>query len=198
MDRLDKFIRLNSNEHKNNNIKRWCEDCSKNISDTTRHFQSETHLRIKQNNQPNQQNNFSLDTLQSCPSVQSASGTPQSSVQSASGTEHLSLQFDNNVELIVNENTYIKLKVNPTENLEHDINEIIKKRYFPRFKYQLSYLAKFSKHINGEVEVFKRWVESVLTYNHMQQDVHNSLIQKLGDEQLEGSSFQFQEIEELY
>ena len=30
----------------------------------------------------------------------------------------------------------------------------------------------------------------------MQQDVHNLLIQKLNDKQLEGTGFQFQEIEE--
>ena len=50
-------------------------DCSKYISDTIRHFQSEIHLRIKQKNQRNQQNticafgNFSIDTR----STQSAS-----------------------------------------------------------------------------------------------------------------------------
>ena len=107
------------------------------------------------------------------------------------------------VNIIVNENTYIKLKVNPTENLENRIKELISKRYFPRFKYQLSYLAKFSKIINGEEEVFKRWIKSDLIYNHMQstfgtqQDTHNTLIQKLDDEQLEGSGFVFQEIEEV-
>ena len=109
----------------------------------------------------------------------------------------------------MNENTYFKLKINPTENLEHNINEILSENYFPRFKYQLRYLAKFSKMVNGEQEIFKRWLKSYLTYNHMQstsgmqQDtegashVHNSLIQKLDDEQLEGSGFQFQEIEEV-
>ena len=61
----------------------------------------------------------------------------------------------------------------------------------------MSYLAKLSKHINGEEEVFKRLVKSDLTYNHMQQDLHNSLLQKLDDEQLEGSGFQFREIEEV-
>ena len=105
--------------------------------------------------------------------------------------------FGNGVNIIVNENTYIKLKINPTENLEHRINELISKRYFPRFKYQLSYLAKFSKIVNGEEEVFKRWIKSDLIYNHTQQDTHNTLMQKLDDEQLEGSGFQFQEIEEV-
>ena len=104
--------------------------------------------------------------------------------------------FGNGVEIIMNENTYIKLKVNPTENLEHNINDLLSKNYFPRFKYQLSYLAKFIKHINGEEEVFIRWIKSDLIYNHTQ-DTHNTLIQKLDDEQLEGSGFVFQEIEEV-
>ena len=105
--------------------------------------------------------------------------------------------FGNGVEIIMNENTYIKLKINPTSNLEDHINELLSKNYFPRYKYQLSYLAKFSKIINGEEEVFKRWIKSDLIYNHTQQDTHNTLMQKLDDEQLEGSGFVFQEIEEV-
>ena len=105
--------------------------------------------------------------------------------------------FGNGVEIIMNENTYIKLKVNPTENLEDHINELLSKNYFPRYKYQLSYLAKFSKIVNEEEEVFKRWIKSDLTYNNTQQDTHNTLLQKLDDEQLEGSGFVFQEIEEV-
>ena len=172
MPRADKESHLNSNEHKNNRTEQrrvWCEDCSKYISDTTRHFQSESHLR----NQQNTQSAFS------------------------------NVRLGNGVEIIVKENTYIKLKVNPTENLEYRINEIISKRYFPRFKYQIRYLARFTKKVNGEEQVFKRWVQSELTYNHMrstfgmQQDVHNILMQKLDDEQLEGSGLQFQEIEEV-
>ena len=87
--------------------------------------------------------------------------------------------FGNGVEIIMNENTYIKLKVNPTENLEHDVNDLLSKNYFPRYKYQLRYLAKFSKIVNGEEEVFKRWIKSDLIYNHLQsgtqQDTHNTL-----------------------
>ena len=75
---------LSSDEHKNKNNKVCCEFCGKYISDKTRHFQSEIHLRIIQNN-------FSLET-------QSASGTQQSSVQSASGTQQPSVQFGNNVD----------------------------------------------------------------------------------------------------
>ena len=105
--------------------------------------------------------------------------------------------FGNGVEIIMNENTYIKLKINPTSNLEDHINELLNKRFFPQYKYQLSYLAKFSKIINGEEEVFKRWIKSDLIYNHTQQDTHNTLIQKLENEQLEGSGFVFQEIEEV-
>ena len=78
--------------------------------------------------------------------------------------------FGNGVEIIMNENTYIKLKINPTSNLEDHINEILNKNYFPRYKYQLSYLAKFSKIVNGEEEIFKRWIKSDLLYNNLQQD----------------------------
>ena len=141
-----------------------------NISDTTRHFQSEIHLQNRQNRQRENMQNIG-----------------------------------NEVEIIMNENTYIKLKINPTSNLEDHINELINKNYFPRYKYQLSYLAKFIKTVtfgNGEEEVVsKRWIKSDLTYNgtqhSVQQDIHNTLMQKLDDEQLEGSGFVFQAIEEV-
>ena len=143
------------------------------ISDKTRHFQSEIHLQNRQNRQQN-----GMETQRSC-----------------------FTDFGNGVNIIMNENTYIKLKVNPTENLEHNIKELLSKNYFPRYKYQLRYLAKFSKIVNGEEEVFKRWIKSDLIYNHLQsgtqQDTHNTLMQKLDDEQLEGSGFQIQEIEEV-
>ena len=62
----------------------------------------------------------------------------------------------------------------------------------------MSYLAIFSKIVNGEEEVFKRWTKSDLLYNNgTQQEIHNKLMQKIDDEQLEGSGFQFQEIEEV-
>ena len=65
----------------------------------------------------------------------------------------------------------------------------------------MSYLAKFIKTVtfgNGEEEVvFKRWIKSDLMYNNIQPDTHNTLMQKLDDEQLEGSGFVFQEIEEV-
>ena len=89
--------------------------------------------------------------------------------------------------------TYIKLKVNPTdtasENLEHHINELLSTNYFPRYNYQLSYLAKFSKIVNvqgfAEEVVFHKWVESLFNYNHTQsasdtnEHFHNSLMQKI-------------------
>ena len=106
--------------------------------------------------------------------------------------------FGNGVEIIMNENTYIKLKRNPTSDLEDHINELLNKRFFPRYKYQLSYLAKFMKTDNGEEEVvFKRWIKSDLMCNNIQPDTHNTLMQKLDDEQLEGSGFVFQEIAEV-
>ena len=90
----------------------------------------------------------------------------------------------------------MKLKINPTENLEYNINELLSKNYFSRYKYQLSYLAKFSKIVNEE-EVFKRWIKSdLLLSNSTHQEIHK-LMQKIDDEQLEGSGFQFQEIGEV-
>ena len=59
----------------------------------------------------------------------------------------------------------------------------------------MSYLAKFSKIVNGEENVFHKWVKSDFNYNHMQSTIgtnhtiHNTLMQKLDDEQLEGSGF---------
>ena len=167
-----KSSHLNSDEHKNKTEQRrvWCEDCNRYISDKTRHFQSEIHIQNRQNRQ-------------------------QNNMQSTFGIQNT---FGNGVEIIMNENTYINFKINPTENLEHRINELLSKNYFPRYKYQLSYLAKFSKIINGEEEVFKRWIKSDLIYNNStQQEIHNKLMQKIDDEQLEGSGFQFQEIEEV-
>ena len=56
----------------------------------------------------------------------------------------------------------------------------------------MSYLTKFSKY--GEEEnVFHKWVKSNFNYNHTQDSIraalHNTLMQKSDDEQLEGPSF---------
>ena len=77
----------------------------------------------------------------------------------------------------------------------------------------MSYLAKFSKIVTQstfgkgeEEEVFKRWIESDLIYNHSNtaslawhedHTIHSKLTQKIDDLQLEGSGFRFQEIEEV-
>ena len=168
----DKSNHLNSDQHKNKTKQQqvWCEDCGKYISDKTRHFQSEIHTLRSQNNATQNTPAFAFGNTTSL----------------------------HGVEVIVNEKTYIKLRVNPTnissQNLEHHINELLNKNYFPRYKYQLSYLAKFSKYINGEEVVFRKWVKSDFNYNHMQNTfgtnhtIHNTM-QKLDDEQLEGSGF---------
>ena len=62
--------------------------------------------------------------------------------------------------IIVNEKTYMKFKINPTSNLEHHINELLSENYFSQKKYQLSYFAKFSKNVNGEENKFHEWVKS--------------------------------------
>ena len=179
----DKSNHLNSDEHKNKTKQQreatqiWCEDCGKYISNS-RHFQSEIHTLRSQNNTT--KNTFG-NTLHD------------------SGTN-----VGTNVEIIVNEKTYIKLRVNPqsfaTNHLEEQINELLSKNYFPRYKFQLSYLAKFSKVVNDEEVVFHKWVKSDFNYNHSENvrgasrtashtALHNILMQKLDDEQLEGSGF---------
>ena len=134
----DKTNHLNSDEHKNKTKQQreatqiWCEDCGKNISNS-RHFQSEIHTLRSQNNQINQ-------------ATQNATAfAPALASSTQSG-----------VEIIVNEKTYIKLRVNPTNHLEEQIYDLLNKNYFPRYKFQLSYLAKFSKYINGEEIVFHK------------------------------------------
>ena len=42
---------LGSDEQKNNNNKKWCEDCNKDITERTRHFQSEKHIQLILKNQ---------------------------------------------------------------------------------------------------------------------------------------------------
>ena len=140
----DKSNNFRSDQHKNETKQQhiWCEDCGKYISDETRHFQSEIHTLRSQNNREATQ--ISQDT------------------QNAFG--NTALLASHGVEVTVNEKTYIKLRVNPTgvasQNVENYINELLEKINFPRYKYHLSYLAKFSKIINGEEEVLKRWIKS--------------------------------------
>ena len=130
----DKSNHLSSDQHKNKTKQQhiWCGDCGKHISDKTRHFQSEIHMLRSQNNRE---------------SFREATQTSQD-------TRSTQNTFGNGVDVTVNEKTYIKLRVNPTgtasENVEHHINELLDKNYFPRYKYQLSYLAKLSKIVNGQ------------------------------------------------
>ena len=64
----------------------------------------------------------------------------------------------------------------------------------------MSYLAKISKIVNGEENVFHKWVKSDFNYNHMQSTfgtnhtIHSTLMQKLDDEQLEGTGFVLNDI----
>ena len=181
----DKSNHLNSDEHKNKTKQQreatqiWCEVCGKYISNS-RHFQSEIHTLRSQNNQIIQ-------------------ATQNATALATAFAPALASSTQSGVEIIVTEKTYIKLRVNPTNHLEEQINDLLNKNYFPRYKFQLSFLAKFSKYINGqsfaEEIVFHKWVKSDFNYNHTQiafgtnPNVHNILMQKLDDEQLEGSGF---------
>ena len=176
----------------------YCKKCNlyMPISDKISHLSSDEHKNKTEQRRVwcEDCNKYISDKTRHFQSEIHLQNRQQNNMQSTFGIQNT---FGNGVEIIMNENTYIKLKVNPTENLEHNINDLLSKNCFPRFKYQLSYLAKFSKIINGEEEVFKRWIKSDLIYIHTQQDTHNTLMQKLDDEQLEGSGFVFQEIEEV-
>ena len=172
----DKSNHLSSDQHKNKTKQQhiWCEGCGKYISDKTRHFQSEIHTLRSQNNRERY-----------------CEATQISQENAFGNTASLA---SHGVEIIVNEKTYIKLIVNPTgtasKNLKHHINELLDKNYFPRYKYQLSYLAKFSKIVNGEENKFHKWVKSDFIYNHMQSTIgtnhtiHNTVMQNLDDEHL--------------
>ena len=175
----DKVNHLNSDQHKNKTEQQqvWCEDCGKYISDKTRQFQSEIHT-LRSQHRSQQKNNFS----------------------------HSTFGIESGVEIIVNGKTYNKLRVKTTctaasrqlpQDLEKQINDLLNKNYFPRYKCQLSYLAKLVKYSGEEEIVFHKWVKSDFNYNHMQctfgtnpdHTIHNTLLQKLDDEQLEGSGF---------
>ena len=91
----DKSNHLSSDQHKNKTKQQriWCEDCGKYISDKTRHFQSEIHTLRSQNNRE---------------SYREATQISQENTfgNTASLASH-------GVEIIVNEKTYNKLRVNP-------------------------------------------------------------------------------------
>ena len=46
--------------------------------------------------------------------------------------------------------------------------------------------------MNGDEQIFHKWVKSDFNYNHNNEKVDTSLKQNLDDEQLEGSGFVFQ------
>ena len=145
MPLLEKSNHLDSDQHKNKTkqqreaVQIWCEDCGKYISNKTRHFQSEIHKgRV----------------------------APRTSPHIAS---HTTPHFGQEDDVIVNEKTYLKLKIKPTgagsQNLEKQVNDLLRTSFFPRYNFQLSYLAKFLKY--GEEEnVFHKWVKSDFNYNH--------------------------------
>ena len=66
----------------------------------------------------------------------------------------------------------MKVTKDRTEYLEYHKNELLSRNCFSPYKYQLSYLAKFTKHINGEEHaegvshIFHKWVKSEVYYNY--------------------------------
>ena len=55
----------------------------------------------------------------------------------------------------------------PTDNLVEQVKELLSKGYFPRYEYQLSYSATFSKYVNREEYIFHKWVKSDIYYIHV-------------------------------
>ena len=59
------------------------------------------------------------------------------------------------------------------------------------------HLAKISEDVNGEEHSFHKWVKSDIIYNHMNQDytnihnTHNTLMDQLYEQAMEGSGFTF-------
>ena len=122
MPQSDKSNHLGSNQHKNKTIQIWCEDCGKYISDKTRHFQTEFH--------------------------KARAGASAASHTASHSASHRFTNFGQEVKVIVNEKTNIKLKVNPTSSLEKQINDLLITNFFPRYKYpnlllQFQYLLLF-------------------------------------------------------
>ena len=111
----DKSNHLSSDQHKNKTKQQQilCEDCGKYISDKTRHFLSEIHTLRCQNNRESYRESYREATQNAFCNTASVHG----------------------VEVIVNEKTYIKLRVNPTDtqNLERHINELLDKNYFTQY-----------------------------------------------------------------
>ena len=95
----DKSNHLSSNDHKNKTKQQLicCKDCGK--SDKTRQFQSEIHKA------------HAASRTASHKASQTASHT------ASRAAPHTTLHFGLEVKVIVNGETCIKLKVNPTENL---------------------------------------------------------------------------------
>ena len=84
--------------------------------------------------------------------------------------------------------------INKIENKIHVLSQRAdsstqSKNYSPRLNYKKSYLAQFSKIVNGEDHFFHKWLKSKLNHSHIGQDVHQLLIKKKDDGQLEVSGF---------
>ena len=56
---------------------------------------------------------------------------------------------------------YMNYYYRKSENNQQN-NDLLSKNYFPRNKYQLSYLAKFTKIVNGEENVFINGLNQLL------------------------------------
>ena len=117
----DKETHLSSDEHRSRNIRNWCEGCNKYMTDTITHYRSMAHIQrsLIKESIINKQRN-------------------QNIIKSG---------------LVHNENTHIMYNIDSdgfiNQNSEELMRNILSKKMFPRFIFQVIYLAKFSKYGNG-------------------------------------------------
>ena len=85
----------------------------------------------------------------------------------------------------------------PNEEIASKTNQILSQKVFPLFKCQVCYSAKSVEHINDIEDVFSRWIKSNMMHNYDSNDFHQQMLECVDDEQLEGSSFLFQNITDV-
>ena len=98
--------------------------------------------------------------------------------------------------LFHDENSHITYNIGKngleSQDLEKLVRNILSESMFPKLNFHVSYLAKFTKNVNGEQHSFHKWVKLDINYIHMNQDyanIHNTLMHQLDEQALEGSGF---------
>ena len=191
-----------------------CNICNSDYKNKNDHMKSVKHLKVlnqyyckkcniflplaeKENHLSSNQHtdkNFYCEVCQKYVTDKKSHFQSESHKKKSENVTEITNTFYRENDIVVKEKTYIKYKI--YDNFEEEIPKILSQPFFPRFKYQVSYLAKFTKSTNEKEETFNRWIQTDLLHNFDKNDAHAILIEKVDDEELEGSGFQFQYIEE--